>query len=87
MKIINATTPADFSECALEEGLRQLKNKNKNKIFLLLSINYKFFDVYKIIGGKIKFPYTNVDTSGILEDDSWLLIDRLNKKMYYNEGA
>lgn len=86
MDIINASISADLSVTSIEEGLAQLNNKNTKEIKLLVANTHSFSEVYEITQ-ELNFPLRNVDTASILKEDSWLLIDYRNKRMYYSEGA
>ena len=95
MKIINANIQADLSVCSIEEGLLQLKPKSMAKVILLVSGSYSFQDIYSLFNhnqiktdiSKIMFSLENVDSSEILINDSWMLIDYESNTMYYSEGA
>ena len=89
MEIINASIQSDLSQCALEEGLNKLESKNLFRVFLFVSSSYTFSYIFDVIDSSkiIGIPMKNIDTSDILEKDSWMLIDYMNKKIYYNEGA
>ena len=84
MKIINAKISSDLCELAIEEGLRQLKNKDINKVFLLASTEYKFFNLFQL-ANEVNFPYINIDTSEVLKRDSWMLIDYESDTIYFNK--
>jgi len=86
MEIINANISADLCETSLEEGLFRLQSVDKNKVFLIAAIDYKFFDLFQLTE-KMNFPIANIDTSQALTYASWLLIDYSVNKIYYSEGA
>lgn len=96
MRIINAIIPADLCEAAIEESLLKLKPKNIEKVILLVSSSYSFHYIFTLFGiyndeidniNTIGFPLKNVDSSEVLETDSWMLIDYDSQTMYYSEGA
>lgn len=92
MKIINANIPADLSRCAIEEGLNKLKPKRiYRNVVLLASSSYNFRYIYGLRLNEenhiMEIPFKNIDTSEVLERDSWMLIDYEGKKIYYNEGV
>lgn len=86
MDIINANVSTDLSETAIMEGLCILQSKNLNKVFLLTSNTYNFNLLYQICKA-LDFPYQNVDSSGVLSYDSWMLIDYIKNIIYYSKGA
>jgi len=91
MDIINASIPADLSVSAVEEGLRRINSKNLNKVCLFVSSSYNFNCIYKLFypGNKNdvnSIEFNKIDSSEVLEKDSWMLIDYSTNIIYYSPG-
>ena len=91
MDIINSRIPADLSVSAVEEGLKRINSKNLNKVCLFVAGNYNFNYIYRLFypGDKndVNFiKFNKIDSSEILEKDSWMLIDYSTNIIYYSAG-
>ena len=85
MKIILPSIPADLSEASLEYALEKLSVKNNFKVVLLVSNNYNFSDLFQL-AKKFNLNYNKIDSSGVLEKDSWMVINYASEEIFYCGG-
>jgi len=88
MDIINASIPADLSVSAIEEGLKRINATNLNKICLLVSGDYSFNYIYSLLKNDknyvLPIKIDKIDSSKVLEKESWMIIDYSTNVIYYN---
>jgi hypothetical protein len=85
MEIILPIIPADLGECSLEYALEELDVKDKSKVVLLVSNSYNFIHLFKL-AKKFNLNYYKIDSTSVLEEGSWMVINYKNKKIFYCEG-